>query len=37
MRGSNLAGDVAKELDIKRPASFPYPNNARTPELGSKK
>lgn len=36
LRGSNLAGDLAKELHIKRPASFPYPSDARTPVFGPK-
>lgn len=31
LRGSNLAGDEAERLGIKRPSSFPYPADARDP------
>lgn len=31
LRGANLTGDTSKVMKIRRPNSFPYPANARTP------
>lgn len=36
LRGSNLAGDEAERLQIKRPRSFPYPTDARDPWMDLK-